>query len=55
MLLKSISLPNTLKKIGGYAFIGCTSLEDIELPDTSQNENGLLEIGTYAFNSTGRI
>ena len=55
MLLKTISLPNTLKKIGSYAFVGCTNLEEIELPDTSQDGNGLLEIGTYAFNSTGKV
>jgi hypothetical protein len=44
-----------MKKIESYAFIGCTSLRTIELPETSQNENGLLEISTYAFNSTGKI
>ena len=54
-LLQSIYLPNSMKKIESYAFIGCTNLRNIELPDTSQSENGLLEIGTYAFNSTGKI
>ncbi|MBR2743978.1 MAG: leucine-rich repeat domain-containing protein [Clostridia bacterium] len=32
--LKSISLPDTLKKIGYFGIAGCTSLEELSLPDS---------------------
>lgn len=54
-LLNSIQLPNTIKEIEQYAFIGCTNLRQVELPDTSQNNNGISKIGTKAFNTTGNI
>lgn len=41
--LKSVSLPNTLKAIGGKAFDSCRSLKTINLPD------GLICIGERAF------
>ncbi|MDE7454411.1 MAG: leucine-rich repeat domain-containing protein, partial [Clostridia bacterium] len=44
--LATISLPNTLKNIGGEAFKGCTSLTSITLPEN------LVNIGTPTRNST---
>ena len=41
--LRDIHLPDSLKKIGGWAFSGCSSLKRITLPDE------LLEIESYAF------
>ena len=44
--LTSINLPNSLVKIEGYAFQGCTNL------DVTLNE-GLVELGNHAFDSAG--
>ena len=41
--IESITLPNTITKIGANAFYGCTSLKSVE------TETGISEIGTYAF------
>ena len=40
-------MPNTIEKIGVAAFIGCHSLEAIDLP------NSLKAIGDFAFDDTG--
>ncbi len=40
---KKIVLPQTLKKVGDYAFYNCVALEEINLPNT------LEYIGSYAF------
>ena len=40
--LKTVSLPQSLRRIGKYAFFGC-DLEQIDLP------NGLKELGSFAF------
>ncbi len=42
--LKSIVLPQSLKKIGEYCFDYCTALEEIDIPDKTQ------ALGKYAFN-----
>ncbi len=41
--LETVSLPATLKKIGGWAFNGCSSLREVTLPE------GLTDIAWYAF------
>ena len=41
--IKSVTLPDTLSRIGQYAFNYCTSLESITLPES------LVSIGEYAF------
>ncbi len=43
------TVPETVSKIGRYAFLCCSSLTDITLP------NSLREIGEYAFNACGPI
>lgn len=47
--LKSIILPNTLTKIGNYAFFGCTGLIDI------QWGTNITSIGEYAFSGCTRL
>lgn len=42
---------NNLTNIYSYAFVGCTELEEIDLPDGENSK--LQQIGTYAFNNTG--
>ena len=42
--VKSVSLPNTIKTIGGCAFQGCSNLTSVEL-----QEGGFLTIGESAF------
>ena len=39
--LNSITLPNTLKKIGSSAFAGCTSLKTIDVPDSVEQIDSL--------------
>lgn len=46
-ILKSVTLPNTIERIGNGAFGGCTSLTQIELPDS------LTTIDWYAFSNSG--
>ena len=46
-IIKSVSLPSTLKRIGNIAFIGCMYLTEINLP------SGLQEIGDLTFALTG--
>ena len=41
--LKVITIPNSVKNMGSYAFYGCSSLESITIP------NGVTSIGSYAF------
>ena len=41
--ITSITLPDSLKEIGDFAFFSCLKLEDINLPD------GLTKIGYQAF------
>lgn len=41
--LKSVTLPDSIKKIGKYAFCRCENLESLNLP------NSLEEIGSFAF------
>ena len=43
--ITSVILPETVKRIGKYAFIGCTYLSFVDLPD------GLVEIGENAFSN----
>jgi hypothetical protein len=43
--MTSISLPNSVKTIGNYAFAQCYSLESIIIPDS------VTSIGQYAFHS----
>lgn len=45
--LKVVYIPNGAEKIGAYAFCGCTSLENVIIPDS------VTDIGESAFNSTG--
>ena len=52
--LISIYLPNSITKIGNYAFFGCDEL--IELGDLdSPQGNNLKEIGIASFQNTGKI
>jgi hypothetical protein len=44
-IVKTVSMPESLKKILTHAFDGCTKITAIEVP------KGVTEIGTYAFNS----
>ena len=41
--IKSVSLPDGLTSIGGFAFRGCTSLSSVTIPDS------VTSIGNYAF------
>lgn len=45
--IKSVSLPDSVKKIGSGAFGGCARLKSVSFG------NGVTEIESYAFNSTG--
>lgn len=45
--IQSITLPNTIKSIGGWAFAGDSSLTSINIPESVEY------IGESAFNSTG--
>lgn len=47
--LSDVTLPNTLKKIGTYAFLGCRAIEKIKLPEN------LEEIGARAFWMCSRL
>lgn len=47
--LKSVQLPNTLKKITSYTFYYCKNLTNIEIPD------GVTEIGSYAFDNCANL
>ena len=55
ILLQHIHLPATITTIGNNAFYGCTSLETINLPNGLDEEYGITSIGTYAFNTTGKL
>ena len=55
ILLQHIYLPATITTIGNNAFYGCTSLETINLPNGLDEEYGITSIGTYAFNTTGKL
>ena len=47
-IIKSVTFPSTLKKIGNYAFVYCINLTgELNLPE------GLEEIGDYVFVATG--
>ena len=41
--MKTLKLPNSLKKVGDYAFDGCTKLTSVTIP------KGLTDIGYCAF------
>lgn len=43
MVLSSITIPDGVKNINGYAFYGCQNLSSINIPD------GVTTIGEYAF------
>jgi hypothetical protein len=47
--LRSVVLPNTIKKIGKAAFSNCINLTSINFP------NSLIEMGHGAFNNTGLV
>ena len=41
--MRSVKIPDSVETIGRWAFIRCTSLEEVIIP------NGVLEIGSQAF------
>ncbi len=45
----TFTIPNTVQRIGSYAFSGCDSLQDIVIPD------GVQGIGDYAFDSCDNL
>lgn len=45
-ILKSITIPNTIRTIGAEAFMNCVNLEHVELPDS------LTSIESYTFTNT---
>lgn len=47
--ITSVSIPNTVTKIGGYAFSNCTSLTSISIP------NSVTEIDEYAFRECTKL
>ena len=47
--LTSISFPNSLRRIGGYAFAGCTSLTSVDFG------NGVETIQNYAFDGCSQL
>ena len=47
--IQSVTLPNTLKIIGDYAFYGCSSLTNITIPDS------VTSIGYYAFDGCSNL
>lgn len=47
--LESVSLPNSLIRIGEYAFSGCRSLTNVDIP------NSVTEIGQYAFGEVPNV
>lgn len=47
--LESLSLPNSLIRIGEYAFSGCRSLTNVDIP------NSVIEIGQYAFGEVPNV
>ena len=55
MILKTIYLPNTITRIEDNAFEGCYYLENVQMPDTTQDGIGVTYIGSRAFDYTGRV
>lgn len=48
--LRYLSLPNTVKRIGDFAFWGCTALESVVMPDEAV---AVVAPGAYGFQSGG--
>lgn len=55
VLLQHIYLPSSITTIGEKAFQGCRYLETVNLPNGAEEGIGITRLGTYAFDSTGRI
>lgn len=55
VLLQHIYLPSSITTIGERAFQGCRYLETINLPNALEEGIGVTTLGTYAFDTTGKI
>ena len=55
VLLQHIYLPSSITSIGESAFQGCRFLETVNLPNGIEENIGITQLGTYAFDTTGKI
>lgn len=55
VLLQHIYLPSSITSIGESGFQGCRFLETVNLPNGAEENIGITTLGTYAFDTTGKI
>ena len=46
--LESLQLPNTIRHIGSFAFVGCSSLKALDIPRSVQSMGHMVDYGEFA-------